>query len=550
MTSRKTFNNSLLPIGLLLLMFSCGCMHAQYSTATDENPQLLGALYRFQKNYSAAVKEYERAIQADPTNVLLRIEKMQCHFAANDLRNACATLSAAIDEFPGDYRLYFLRGSVYNAMHDYRSAIADFDNVLAMLEPHIDMNITERHIQNKEDSLRKQHARIHRLLSHRVTDTSMYFDIRDYQDQFDEILQEKKIHLQNLAYLQTVLERAIALHQLRQYDQAIEAYSQCLALQPDNPSAYMGRALAAVQITVGNDRQDASLRDYDIVSLSNDKKRMAVDDLTRCLAICPDLNDCYLYRGLLYYSFARYELTVDDITRYIETVDDDEIYMETALWIRSQAYISMGAHQQAITDLSAILQNQPDNVYARYLRGCLYNRLADSRAITDLEQAVKDGYTGPDIYLEIGNARLHKADYAQALKHFQRVIDEDPMCCRAYTNAGYCYFVLGLHARALKMLDTAIRIDNNFINSYYYRSFVYKGIQEYQKAIGDLDAIDAIDPQQKQKTDYYRAVIYEKTGQTQRARELLKHCGSGQHKTAPVVPPSDTPAVAGISEGL
>jgi len=168
------------------------------------------------------------------------------------------------------------------------------------------------------------------------------------------------------------------------------------------------------------------------------------------MEIAPDVIDCWLFRSLLYYSIGEYERCISDISSYILAIENDSIYMETSLFIRSQAYIRIHSYQDAIADFSRILTISPDNTYALYMRGCLYNTDADPQAIKDFERALALGNAVPEVYLELGNAYLLKAEYGNALEYFKEAFSIDNRCCRAYANAGYCYFVLGLYPIALQ----------------------------------------------------------------------------------------------------
>jgi len=68
-------------------------------------------------------------------------------------------------------------------------------------------------------------------------------------------------------------------------------------------------------------------------------------------------------------------------------------------------------------------------------------------------------------------------------------------------------------------------------------------MQEYKKALGDLDFIIAIDPSEQTKVDFHRAVIYEKMGDLEKAKELLNQSESKHLNVDTLTPASSTTSV-------
>ena len=83
----------------------------------------------------------------------------------------------------------------------------------------------------------------------------------------------------------------------RDYDGAIEAYSEAIELKPDVGRTYLARGYA---------------------SWLKGNHDLAVADYTRAVRLCPDLADAYLHRGLAHLDKGNLDSAIPDLTRAIE----------------------------------------------------------------------------------------------------------------------------------------------------------------------------------------------------------------------------------------
>jgi tetratricopeptide (TPR) repeat protein len=89
---------------------------------------------------------------------------------------------------------------------------------------------------------------------------------------------------------------------------------------------------------------------------------------------------------------------------------------------------------------------------------------------------------------------LLRSDPQHYLQIVNEWIAENPRNSHAYFDRHFAWMKLGQPRRALDDLDTVIQLDPKPI-AFWTRGEVYRHIGEYEKALGDFDRAEAIDPE-------------------------------------------------------
>ncbi len=228
----------------------------------------------------------------------------------------------------------------------------------------------------------------------------------DYQCKVDSLTKQLAA---NPGDSETYYNRAIAYHALGREDQAIADYTVYINSKPANKeyladgydgrgNAYKNqgnytRALAdyntALQLHVStvylNNRGNCYM------SMGNNTNAMA--DYDRAIALDPKDAEPYYNRAKLYSSQKLYSKAIADLNIYVELNKTNIPFLADGYQNRSLAYSNMGNNTQALKDISAAIDLDPNTASRFKNRSILYRKMgkialaeADERSAAELAQ--------------------------------------------------------------------------------------------------------------------------------------------------------------------
>ncbi len=187
----------------------------------------------------------------------------------------------------------------------------------------------------------------------------------------------------------------------KEYDSAIEAYTNAIALDPNYVFAYNNRGLA-----------------YD----NKGQYDRAIEDYNKAIALDPNLATAYYNRGLAYAAGkGQYDMAIEDYNKAI-ALDPN---LATAYYNRGLAYAAgKGQYDMAIEDWSKAIALDPNYAFAYNNRGVAYNNKGQyDRAIEDYNKAIALNPNYANAYTNRGNAYKNKGQNDRAISDFQKACD-------------------------------------------------------------------------------------------------------------------------------
>lgn len=166
-----------------------------------------------------------------------------------------------------------------------------------------------------------------------------------------------------------ILSRARELAAMRDYQAAIELYTQAIKLRPEEPLPFNLRGIAHVYLK----HYEAAINDYD-----------------RAILLAPDVAATFNNRGNVFLRMKKFELARSDYTRCLELEPGNSVAYDN----RGIVHSHLGDYQAAITDHTESLRLNNKNATAYHNRGVAYYRA--------------------------GNKSLAEADFAKARELLQR----------------------------------------------------------------------------------------------------------------------------------
>jgi tetratricopeptide (TPR) repeat protein len=192
-------------------------------------------------------------------------------------------------------------------------------------------------------------------------------------------------------------DRGMAFLERREYDKAINEFSEAIRLDPNYVPAYVSRGNAYA------------------IHGAGDK---AIDDFTEAIRLDPNVAIIYFDRGNAYYDHGNLDKASSD---YNEAIRLDPNFARAYVG-RGDVIRDQGNLDKAISDYNEAIRLEPNYVPAYDGRGLAYGSSRNyDKAISDFTEAIRldpndaDAYVGrANAYTKQGNLNAADADYATA----------------------------------------------------------------------------------------------------------------------------------------
>ncbi len=256
----------------------------------------------------------------------------------------------------------------------------------------------------------------------------------------------------------------------REYDKAVEAFTEALGRAPNRADAYRARA-------------DAHFK-----SGGYDK---AIDDCAEALRLEPRNAWANACRGGAYNRVGDFDKAIADCTEAIRL--DPNIALAYAH--RGDAYGNQADCDKALADLDKAIRLDPNLALAYAHRADAYGDLGDyDKAIADCDEAIRfDPFLGL-AYAYRGSVYARQGEWLKSQADFDEAIRLAPREAEVFNARGVANVEKGEHDQALADYDKAIRLAPRFAEFYCNRATEYRNRGEVQKAMDDLDEALRISP--------------------------------------------------------
>ena len=248
----------------------------------------------------------------------------------------------------------------------------------------------------------------------------------------------------------------------RNYEKALEHYTEALRLNPQLAGAYNNRG------NVYN-----SMGEHDC----------AIRDFIKAIQLRPDFADAYNNRGNAYDKRGDSDRAIEDFTKAIQLKPD----LVEACYNLGGAYFKKGNFDRAVVEYTKAINLKPDYREAYYNRGVAYhNEGKVDLAIVEYTKAINLNPNYANAYNNRGVAYYGKGDYKKAIVDFNRAIDLSPDDAKTYYGRGDAYGDIGEFDKAIKDYNTAIGLNPRLALVHYKRGEVWLHLGEWEKARVDL----------------------------------------------------------------
>jgi len=302
----------------------------------------------------------------------------------------------------------------------------------------------------------------------------------------------------------------VALVQMQQFQEGIDAYETALALDPGNKEVRFYIALAW-------------FKKGDSASAARQLEGLWKDDPGN-IGAAVLLGECYLRLGD---SGRALELVAPLATKAPDNLD--------LAWVYGSALIVSGKLQEG-ADVVERVGKDGHAADALLLAGrtLLTLHLAE-RAPDDLEAAVQLNPNLPGVYTQLGAALEGNADYKGAAEANRKAVEQNPADVEAITNLGrVLYFERDLTG-AKASLEHALRLDPTSIKARYAMALVKRAGGDLAGAAADLEAVVKAKPDWMQAHVELAAVYFglHRTEDGAKERQIVDKLADEERKAGP-----------------
>lgn len=167
----------------------------------------------------------------------------------------------------------------------------------------------------------------------------------------------------------------------------------------------------------------------------------------------------YLKASLTWKKFiamSKDEILIQEIRNEVEGIDEDVVY-ETGL-----TYLVYRDYEKSLNLLLQLMPKYKDNWNLNFSIGRCYIGLElFDLAIEYISEAIELNKEDPDLYNELGIIYYNMGDVIKAIEVFTSGIDSCPSDLKLFFNRGMTYILINEYERALEDIDKAYALDPN-----------------------------------------------------------------------------------------
>ena len=294
-----------------------------------------------------------------------------------------------------------------------------------------------------------------------------------------------------------VLQHAIALHQAGELDDAIRAYREYLAAEPDSLQARsnLGAALARAS------RYDEAIAEY-----------------TLGLRKSPDNPALLLNLGLAYYKTGRH---AEAAARFERAVSLSPQFKEQVTLLLAVCYNSLGRYKEAVALLAPLEKDKAGDPGFDYLYGTALIGDGREAAGTAVIDRILSRGDSAEAHLLRGTLELSAHDRDRARADLEKAVALNPRLSGAHARLGELLLAEGDSERARAVFAQELALDPDEFTSNLNMGVLAKQDQRYAEARRYLDRALRMRPNDP-GVRYQMAHVDLATGNPERARQALE----------------------------
>lgn len=292
-------------------------------------------IYTALKEYGNAENAIQQALKIEPDHAFAQVRYATLLYNLKKFDDARTVIEKVVSAYP-DYKWgYLWYGLVLDALKQKENALVQFEKAIK-LDPKFDTaiyNLGCSYLNSRPRNFAKARECFQRVLTINPAYKQAYYQLGmsyGYEDRYDVALtyMDKAIALSE-DYLTARNWKALVLFEMKRYEEAIQAYSAAIMLDPRNDELYVRRAAAKVDS-----------KQFDA----------AVNDLNFALELNPQNTEAVMILSNLYLETGNTELALAKIDHALNAAKNDKA-LSADLWnLRAKLWQKKGDFTAAVAD--------------------------------------------------------------------------------------------------------------------------------------------------------------------------------------------------------
>jgi tetratricopeptide (TPR) repeat protein len=362
-----------------------------------------GLTYRTLKENTSAIADFDRALELAPDYAWAYANRGITHRFNHNYEQALQDLNAAIALDDDLAWVYAARGEAYRHLSNYDLAIQDFNRAIALDPKYAQAYGSRGRVYRQLEKLQQSIADFERAIAldperpwFYAQQGENYRDIEKYS--YAIKLYNQALALEPELFFWAYGSRGYTYFRLRDYDRAIEDFTQAIERAPDYIWGYgqrgrvyrhlniLDKALADLNRALELDPYDAWAYSHRGLAYSYlHEYQLALADSNRAIELNPAYPNAYGRRGSTYIDLGELGLAAADFARNLELVHDDTLAHWMSIWL---ILCQQDPDAQTISRLQEAANTRPRSYFAYLCRGLAYwLRGQNEQARTTLEHA-------------------------------------------------------------------------------------------------------------------------------------------------------------------
>ena len=458
---------------------------AQRKVVSDYNYQKAVDAFFEEDDDDKALKLVSKQLDETPDHLDSRFLRAKIYWRADKYDAALRDLSYAIKHYKGKpsvYKstLFGLQGAVYNDMERYADAVESYKQAIKLAKKDNPDRIQSykfdlaQTLYNAKDLDGAEKVYLDMLKDDPGDGSAMIGLARNklYQEEYEAGLEWlNKAEAYDASYAEIYRFKMQLLDKLGKTDESVDAALKYFELNDEAP-AWLVAEYAGKHYTYGVAKVKAEMNKDEasnrwIVLLT----RLYEDhsDYVKALELYDKVEKEYgeykmiaYYKSTCYSELGQFNLAIKEATRTIELDGSKAFYGH-----RGDIYRSAGMYDQAISDYTISMEDDPSSGYEYYAIGWCYELQGDNdKALEYYNQGIDLDKTYSYLFVSRGDLLMELGRQEEAKIDFEKVleIDDEPEdgSCRHYALLG-----LGRDVEALEWMDKIIE-NEPYDNGHYY----------------------------------------------------------------------------------
>ena len=204
----------------------------------------------------------------------------------------------------------------------------------------------------------------------------------------------------------------------------------------------------------------------------------------------PDV-DTLFFSALSSYEMRQYSDAVDSLNKVLQ-IEPNNV---TAQFLKGSSLYNEGNYDDAVDSLNKVLQIEPNNVTAQFLKGSsLYNEGNYDDAHESFKQLIQIDPNYTDALYNNGLSLYKLERYNEAIAEFNRVLAQEPTNTNALLYKGLSLYKLERYNEAIAEFNRVLAQEPTNTNALLYKGLSLYKLERYNEAVAYYDRVLEIDP--------------------------------------------------------